>query len=65
MRNEKIEKSVQLVVDLIDRLNKGESLGEPASLEIKNIFDTHVEKQGGSVRLACVFLAAYSLIDRD
>ncbi len=65
MRNENVEKAARLLVELVDKLTDGESLGAPASSKIKNIFDNHVEPHGGSVRLACAFLAAYSIIDDD
>jgi hypothetical protein len=63
MRNEHVQKSVSLIIELLDRLSNGESLGGPASRPIKELFDSHVEAHGGSVRLACIFLAAYTIID--
>ena len=65
MRNENVEKAARLLIELVDKLTDGESLGAPASSRIKNVFDNHVEPHGGSVRLACAFLAAYSVIDSD
>lgn len=65
MRNENVEKAARLLIELVDKLTDGETLGAPASSKIKNIFDNHVEPHGGSVRLACAFLAAYSVIDND
>ncbi|ALC16341.1 hypothetical protein DSOUD_1562 [Desulfuromonas soudanensis] len=64
MRNENIEKSVHLLISLIDRISHGESLGSPAPISIRNIFDNNVDQQGGSLRLACAFLAVYSIVDK-
>lgn len=63
MRNQNIQKSVSLVLELLDKLNTGAVLGPPASAALRSIFDDHVEKYAGSVRLACVFLTAYSVLD--
>lgn len=63
MRNENVEKAVDLLIQLVDKLANGESLGPPPSKKIKNLFDVHVESHGGSVRLACAFLVAYSTVD--
>lgn len=63
MRNESVEKAARLLIDLVDRLTDGELLGAPASSSIKNVFDNQIESHGGSVRLACAFFAAYSVID--
>ncbi len=65
MRNTKVQEAVQLLVGQVDRLIGGEALGVPAPSHIADIFDTHVKEQGGSVRLACAFFAAYSLFDYD
>ncbi|MFD2111175.1 hypothetical protein [Thiorhodococcus fuscus] len=64
-RNESVEKAVDIILDRLDRLSEGEVLGEPAPRNVKAIFDSHIESQRGSVRLACAFLAAYSLIDEE
>lgn len=63
MRNEKIEGAVDLILALFEKLSSGQALGKPASSALKGIFDTHIENHGGSVRLACAFLTAYSIID--
>lgn len=63
MRNENVERAVNLVIQLVDRLANGENLGNPTQAVVKELFDQHVESHGGSVRLACAFLAAYSVID--
>lgn len=65
MRNQNVERAVSLVLDLFDRLSNGEVLGEPASAKLRSLFDDHVSGQHGSVRLACVFLVAYSLVDNS
>lgn len=53
------------MVELVDRLAEGQSLGPPTSRATKAIFDNHVKSQGGSVRLAYAFLTAYSIIDLE
>ena len=63
MRNENVERAVALIIGLLDRLSDGETLGKPAPRQIKELFDVHVEAHGGSVRLACAFLAAYAVVD--
>jgi hypothetical protein len=63
MRNEGVERAVDLLLDLVDDLAAGEPLGDPAAAAIKSAFDEHVESHGGSVRLACAFLAAYAVVD--
>lgn len=63
MRNENVERAVDLLIRLVDRLADGENLGKPTPTVVKEFFDRHVEFHGGSVRLACAFLAAYSVID--
>lgn len=58
MRNEKVQRAVDLLIQFVDRLSNGENLGKPTPTAVKEIFDKHVESHGGSVRLACAFLAA-------
>jgi hypothetical protein len=65
VRNKYVEDAVDTIIKLVDRLSDGESLGAPAPSTIRKIFDEHVENHGGSVRLACVFLAAYSIVDES
>jgi hypothetical protein len=64
VRNKHVETAVDLIVELLDRLSAGDVLGDPAPAHLKDIFDAHVKVQGGSVKLACVFLTAYSLKDK-
>lgn len=65
MRNESVQRAVDLLIDRVDKLSNGEALGNPTPTEIKVWFDMHVESHGGSVRLACAYLSAYSLVDPD
>lgn len=64
-RNLSVEEAVNLVIQRVDRLAAGEILGSPTPSKIKALFDNHVESHGGSVRLACVFLAAYAVVQPD
>lgn len=63
MRNLNVERSVDLLLDLVDKVVSGASLGPPARAATRALFDQHVDAHGGSVRLACAFLTAYSVID--
>lgn len=62
-RNVKVEEAVTLILNRLDGLSSGESLGEPASSEVRALFDDHTADQGGSVRLGCVFFAAYAVAE--
>jgi len=63
VRNKNVQHAVDLIIELVDKLANGETLGKPTSAKVKNLFDHQVQAHGGSVRLACVFLSTYSLID--
>ncbi len=65
MRNENVQRAVDLLIQLVDRIATGENLGKPTPTAVKDFFDKHVESHGGSVRLACAFLAAYSVVDSE
>jgi hypothetical protein len=65
VRNRFVEEAAQLLIELVDTLTDGASLGAPAPAKTRNIFDSHVDGHGGSVRLACAFLAAYSVINSE
>ena len=65
MRNLNVQQAVEMLIALVDRLAEGQVLGTPASRSMKAIFDEHVESQGGSVRLACAYLTAYSITDQS
>lgn len=62
-RNVKVEEAVGLILSHLDTLSSGGNLGEPASSEARTLFDDHTASQGGSVRLACVFLTAYAVAE--
>lgn len=64
MRNVCVEQAVDRIIYRFDSLAKGGTLGNPPSASVKALFDSHVESHGGSVRLACAFLTAYSTIDK-
>ena len=63
MRNVNVENAVELILSLVDKVVDGTVLGSPAKASTRSLFDDHVASQGGSVRLACAFLAAYSVIE--
>lgn len=65
MRNVKVEEAVTLVLALVDKLSANENLGQPPRTATRELFDRQVKAHGGSVRLACVFLTAYSIVDPD
>ena len=51
MRNVSVEKSVDLLLDLVDKIVDGKTLGAPAKAATRALFDDHVASHGGSVRL--------------
>lgn len=63
MRNLSVEKSVDLLIDLVDKAIDRKTLGAPAKAATCALFDDHVASHGGSVRLASAFLTAYSIVD--
>ena len=63
MRNINVERSVELLLELVDTMTDGVAPGPPAKSATRALFDNHIEAQGGSVRLACAFLTAYSVVD--
>lgn len=63
MRNVHVQEAVDLLIEHIDKLSEGEAIGTPTPRAVKQIFDDHIEGHGGSVTLACAFLATYSLTD--
>jgi hypothetical protein len=63
MRNVHVQEAVDLLIEYVDKLSEGEALGSPTPRVLKKIFDDHIDGHGGSVILACAFLAAYSLTD--
>lgn len=65
MRNVNVERSVDLLLDFVDKVVRGETLGVPARAATRSLFDDHVAAHGGSVRLACAFLTAYSVVDQQ
>lgn len=65
MRNVRVERSVDLLLELVDKVVAGETLGAPAKAATRSLFDDHVSPYGGSVRLACAFLTAYSVVDQE
>lgn len=65
MRNLFVQQAVDLLISLVDRLTEGQVLGAPTSRAIKEIYDVHAQSHGGSIRLACAYLAAYSTIDKN
>jgi hypothetical protein len=63
VRNVNVEKSVDLLLSLVDKAVDGVVLGIPAKTATRTLFDEHTTVHGGSVRLACAFLTAYSVVD--
>lgn len=63
MRNVNVERAVDLLLGLVDKVIAGTTLGSPAKAITRALFDDHLTSHGGSVRLACAFLTAYSVVD--
>lgn len=64
MRNVNVECAVSLLLGLVDKIVDGETLGAPAKSATRALFDDHMASHGGSVRLACAFFTAYSVVDQ-
>ncbi|MEH6491589.1 hypothetical protein [Halopseudomonas sp.] len=64
-RNVSVEKAVEMIIERLDVIIAGGALGAPASTQIQGIYNEQMEKNGGSVRLASIFFAAYSLIESN
>ena len=65
MRNVYVQQAVEKLIKLVDQLAEGQVLGNPTVRSLKAVFDNHVQSQGGSVRLACAYLAVYSVVDKS
>jgi hypothetical protein len=63
VRNTFVEIAVESLLTQVDNLIGGGTLSQAIPPKIQAILDTHVVGHGGSVRLASVFLVAYSLVD--
>lgn len=62
-RNVSVEKAVQIILERLDTITSGGALGAPAPSNIQGILSTQLDNSGGSVRLASIFLTAYSLVE--
>ncbi|MFG0495887.1 hypothetical protein ACF8MH_00955 [Pseudomonas sp. YQ_13] len=62
-RNISVEISVETILSRLDNIIAGNSLGAPAPSQIQGVYSSQIDSSGGSVRLASIFLAAYSLIE--
>lgn len=63
MRNTFVEATTDLIVRRLDSLIAGGTLSRPVPQQLQRILDDHATRNGGSVRLASIFLLAYSLVD--
>jgi hypothetical protein len=61
MRNEYIESSVSSIIGRIDALCDGQPVGDLADNNTRKILDQLIIAEKGSVRLAAIFLLAYSV----
>ena len=61
MRNGDVESSVSDVITRLDELCDGQPVGDLPSTSTRKIFDDLIVAERGSVRLAAVFLLAYSV----
>lgn len=62
-RNVSVESAVDTILDRLDKLISGNTLGAPAPSQIQGIYSSQIDGSGGSVRLASIFLASYSLAE--
>jgi len=61
MRNEEIGSTVEWIVERLDHFSDGAVISKYPTKEVRKIFDEVLETQKGSVRLASIFLLAYSV----
>lgn len=62
-RNVSIESSVEMILSKLDALISGSTLGAPASSQIRGIYSSQIDANGGSVRIASIFFVAYSIAE--
>lgn len=62
-RNINVESAASLILEKVDAFIGGKKLRALPKAEVRNRVDAFMSKPGGSVRLASVFLLAYSTVD--
>ncbi|MFO7604802.1 MAG: hypothetical protein R6W72_00675 [Desulfurivibrionaceae bacterium] len=64
-RNIFVEQAADLIISEVDRFVAGNSLSKIPSMGLRNKIQQYLKHQGGSVKLAALFLLAYSLVDES
>lgn len=64
-RNINVEKAVNSIIQAVDSFIEGAELNDIPQKEVRDKLDSHFSKNGGSVKVASVFLLSYSLEDDD
>lgn len=64
-RNLHVEKSVEIILEKIDSYINGGKLKALPEKSIRDAIEVHLKKNGGSVKVASLFLLAYSLVDTN
>ena len=62
-RNLNVEQAVALILETIDSYISGSTLDVLPGKDIRDSVSSHFQKNGGSVRVASLFLLAYSILD--
>lgn len=64
-RNLAIEQATNLIISEIDTIIEGKLLNDIPPKHLRDNIHQHLEPQGGSARLAALFLLAYSVIEKS
>ena len=64
-RNINVENAVNSIIQVVDSFIEGAELNNIPKKEIRDALDGHFLKNGGSVKVASIFLLSYSLEDSD
>lgn len=64
-RNHHVEMACEKLIDRLDDFIGGQPLERPPPKRVRSIFDDHIQSKSGSVRLAAIFLIAYSTVCQD
>lgn len=62
MRNEKVQRAVDLLIQLIDRLANGENLGKPTPISVKDFFDNTLNRMVAVSASHALFLRPTQLL---
>lgn len=64
-RNINVENAVNSIIEVVDEFIEGAEINALPKKEIRDVLESHFLKNGGSVKVASIFLLSYSLEDDD